>query len=170
MKWRLLKKYPGYRVSDSGLIQSCVIPGHKKLGSTWKPLKTFLVRGYPVVTISNRKKPVAKKVHQLIWEGFNGPVPKGKVIDHINRIKTDNRLKNFRLASYVESSVNSTRKSKWGRGIKKRSDCARFEVKFIYKGKYFHVGMFKTLEEAKKAYDSKAKEIQGSFAVLHSSL
>ena len=36
-------------------------------------------------------------VHTVIYEMFFGPIPKGKVIDHINGIKTDNRVSNLRV-------------------------------------------------------------------------
>ena len=31
-------------------------------------------------------------VHKFVWECFNGDIPEGKVIDHINNIKDDNRF------------------------------------------------------------------------------
>ena len=37
------------------------------------------------------------QVHQFIWECFNGVIPEGKVIDHINNNKEDNRLCNLQL-------------------------------------------------------------------------
>jgi len=36
-------------------------------------------------------------VHRFIWECFNGIIPDGKVIDHINNNKEDNRLCNLQL-------------------------------------------------------------------------
>lgn len=37
--------------------------------------------------------------HRFIWEYFNGDIPEGFQIDHINNIKDDNRLDNLRVVS-----------------------------------------------------------------------
>ena len=37
------------------------------------------------------------KIHRFIYECFNGLIPEGKVIDHINNDKEDNRLCNLQL-------------------------------------------------------------------------
>ena len=48
-------------------------------------------------------------VHRLIWECFNGTILRGKVIDHINDIKDDNRLSNLQLLS---RKVNNKKQQK----------------------------------------------------------
>ena len=45
-------------------------------------------------------------LHRLVWETFNGPVPEGYEIDHINGIKTDNRLENLRCVTH-ELNMNN---------------------------------------------------------------
>lgn len=52
-------------------------------------------------------------VHRLVWETFNGPVPEGMEIDHINRDKHDNRLSNLRLVSHRENCNNRTYIKPW---------------------------------------------------------
>ena len=42
------------------------------------------------------------QAHRFIWECFNGLIPSDKVIDHINDVKTDNRLCNLQLLSQSE--------------------------------------------------------------------
>lgn len=45
-------------------------------------------------------------MHRLIWETFKGKIPEGYEIDHINTIRTDNRLENLRLVSHKENCNN----------------------------------------------------------------
>lgn len=45
-------------------------------------------------------------LHRLIWETFNGEIPDNMCIDHINTVKTDNRIENLRCVSYSENMRN----------------------------------------------------------------
>lgn len=45
-------------------------------------------------------------VHRLVWITFMGKIPDNLQIDHINRIKNDNRLDNLRLVTPSENSQN----------------------------------------------------------------
>lgn len=45
-------------------------------------------------------------VHRIIWETFNGEIPDGYQIDHINTIRTDNRLENLRMVTCKENHNN----------------------------------------------------------------
>lgn len=42
-------------------------------------------------------------VHRFIYEWFNGPIPEGYQINHINEFKTDNRLENLELVTQKEN-------------------------------------------------------------------
>lgn len=53
-----------------------------------------------------RTKLGLKMVHRIIWETFNSEIPDGYEIDHINTIKTDNRLCNLRLVTSKENKNN----------------------------------------------------------------
>ena len=46
-------------------------------------------------------------VHRFVYESFNGIIPDGKVIDHVNNIKDDNRLCNLQLMSQQENCKKS---------------------------------------------------------------
>lgn len=47
--------------------------------------------------------------HRLIWEAANGPIPDGKEINHINGVKTDNRIANLELATRSENILHAYR-------------------------------------------------------------
>ena len=48
-------------------------------------------------------------VHRFVYECFNGIIPDGKVIDHVNNIKDDNRLCNLQLMSHQENCEKSAK-------------------------------------------------------------
>ena len=49
-------------------------------------------------------------VHRFAYECFNGKIPDGKVIDHVNNIKDDNRLCNLQLMSHQENCKKSAKR------------------------------------------------------------
>lgn len=67
-----------------------------------KPCKTRSVEGYYVVMVDGTQF----KQTRIIWTWLHGHVSPKKVIDHINGVKTDNRLTNLRAVSSAENSRN----------------------------------------------------------------
>lgn len=59
--------------------------------------------GYLQVIFHKNRKRFAIKVHKLVFESFIGVRPKNMNIDHINNIKTDNRLSNLQLLNTREN-------------------------------------------------------------------
>ena len=49
-------------------------------------------------------------VHRFIYECFKGLIPDGKVIDHVNNIKDDNRLCNLQLVTPSENNKKSAKR------------------------------------------------------------
>ena len=45
-------------------------------------------------------------VHRLVWETWNGKIPNGLEIDHINCVRDDNRLENLRVCTHKENCNN----------------------------------------------------------------
>lgn len=50
-------------------------------------------------------------VHRLMWEIFNGPIPNGYEIDHIDRNPSNNALNNLRLVTHSENAKNANHKN-----------------------------------------------------------
>ena len=99
-----------YEVSDYGRIKSLNY-NHTGKEHILTPQKS---RNYLHVGLWKNRKCKIYKVHRLVWEAFNGPIPDGMQVNHINEDKTDNRLCNLNLMSPKEN-VN------WGSGIYRRS-------------------------------------------------
>ncbi len=125
------------------------------------------IQGYSRTSIENK----ACKVHQLIWIYFNGEIPKGKVIDHINAIKDDNRIENMRLSTTYENSQNQTKAQKRSKtgligAFLKKSNRINYYLSAIkVNGKNLKLGRFDTAEEAHQAYLT-AKRIHHPFCTI----
>ena len=68
-------------------------------------------RGYLNVCVRKHGQPGVKgcQVHRFVWECHNGLIPEGKVIDHINNDKEDNRLCNLQLVTPQENCKKSAK-------------------------------------------------------------
>lgn len=45
---------------------------------------------------------------RIVWEMLRGPIPKGAVIDHINRVRSDDRIENLRAVDVLTNNKNKT--------------------------------------------------------------
>lgn len=51
------------------------------------------------------------RVHRIIWEMENGPIPDGMQIDHIDHSRSNNNLKNLRMISSQDNHKNQSKHS-----------------------------------------------------------
>lgn len=104
--WQPIPGYQGrYEVSNMGRVASLNY-SHQKKRQVLKPQPE---RGYLKVTLYNKHHSKQWKVHQLVLLAFVGERPAHLVTDHINRVKSDNRLVNLRYVSRSENARNSER-------------------------------------------------------------
>ena len=102
-----------YEVSNFGRVRSIGgRNGCSKLNKILSPKKDR--GGYFQVTFSKNGKKKYYLVHRLVYETFNGTIPDGMQVNHINEDKTDNRLENLNLMTPKEN-IN------WGTGIQRRA-------------------------------------------------
>lgn len=102
--------------------------------------------------------------HRLAWiyvHGDNLP----NEIDHINRVRSDNRISNLREATRSQNNINGKGWSKIGlpKGIE-RLPGGNYRPTVVKDGVKYRMGCFKNLQEAQDAYLQKAKELFGEFA------
>jgi len=91
----------------------------------------------------------------------------GQLVDHINRDKTDNRACNLRICDKALNNYNRGINNPLGRGIYFDRSGDRYRACISHKNKTLKLGSFKSVEEAKKAYNKKASEIYGEAAYQH---
>ena len=100
--------------------------------------------------------------------------PYGMCVDHINGNPLDNRKKNLRVCTHSQNQMNRKlrRDSRSGfKGVWLSPDGsiikAYIGVPNTSGKKTIKLGSFKTIEEAARAYDAKAKELFGEYAKLN---
>lgn len=94
--------------------------------------------------------------HRVAWAMHHGEWPDG-IVDHINRVKTDNRIENLRLADKVTSNWNRSRRtnSTGFNGVYKRKSVngPRYGAQITVRHHHRFLGTFDTAEEASAAYE-----------------
>jgi len=92
--------YENYLIYEDGRVYN------KKYNRFLKPATNR--GGYKYVNLSKQGKYKTHTVHRLLAEHYiNNPENK-KYVDHINRIRSDNRLENLRWATHTENNQNKT--------------------------------------------------------------
>lgn len=120
-------------------------------------------QGYVHVSIKNQ----TFKEHRVIFLLVNGYIP--KFIDHIDGNKSNNKIENLRECSISTNMANvglirPTRKEKFKGYNRVKRLKSTYQARIRFNGKFIHIGMFKSEEEAARAYDEKARELFGEFA------
>lgn len=116
--WRTVKDYPLYSVSNLGRLKN---------NKTQKILKGGLDSyGYRIVILCNNGKRKIKTIHRLIAESFIDNPDNKPQVNHINGVKTDNRVINLEWVTnqenqnhfwrVINSDVNKANRSKAHKG------------------------------------------------------
>ena len=106
------------------------------------------------------------KVHDVVWEQFNGKKPKGFQIDHINGNKLDNRIENLRLATYAENQWNAKTRvdNKSGvKGVSWHKATQKWRAQIKQNKVLYDLGVHDTIEKAKEVVQKKRIELHGEF-------
>lgn len=136
-KWKIIKKYPNYKISNYGDIFSMI---------SNKMLKSRMDYNGYVYTKLNYKSSIF--VHQLVYRTFKGKIKKGKQIDHRDQKRNNNYIENLRQVTASENGLNKEPVVQSGRSIQQYS----LDNVFIKE--------WKSLEEIKTTSDIKTCKIR----------
>ena len=109
--WMPVRGYEGlYDASDWGRVRNA------RTGMVLKPIPNF---GYLRIALYKDGKHKIFRVHRLVWEAFNGPIPEGMQIDHIDGTRDNNYLSNLRVCTSKENHANPITKRKKNESVRK---------------------------------------------------
>jgi hypothetical protein len=118
--------------------------------------------GYIQIRILGKKM----TAHRMAWLLHYGTLPKNN-IDHINEIKTDNRIENLREATPSENMRNYTNNVKNTSGYKNvvwNKKASKWQVGLRVEGKKKHIGMFAFINDAIIAAQNARQQFHKEFA------
>lgn len=76
-----------------------------------EPLKTYQDRdGYLKYSLYLNKTNYNLRVHRVVWEIFNGPIPMGMTVDHVDGNKLNNNIENLQLLSPEDNARKANSK------------------------------------------------------------
>lgn len=102
--------------------------------------------GYLQIAVLSRKY----QAHRLAWLHTNGAWPKGQ-IDHINRIRTDNRIANLREVTNKQNQQNASKRSdntSGHTGVSWNKRISKWRAQIEHNQKRIHLGYFTDIEDA----------------------
>jgi hypothetical protein len=142
--WKDVPDYEGlYQVNNFGNVRSYHNFGYelKKEPRTMKPLKTR--DGYLYLTLCKDTVHKNMKVHRIVAMAFIPNELEELQIDHINGIKTDNRVSNLEWVTPKENTLRSVRLGLKPRGEKHGNSKLTYSqverIRDLYKtGQYSH--------------------------------
>lgn len=116
--------------------------------------------GYIVVTVNKK----LYRAHRLVWLYVYGEMPSVD-IDHINRVRDDNRIENLRLATKSQNAKNRSKRKDSTNKYKGVQKSGNGWIAVLQKdGQRCYLGYFKNEEDAAKAYQEFATFTNKEFA------
>lgn len=110
-RWVSVAGYEGlYEVSSLGNVRSVDridCRGHRRKGRALRPGST--VDGYRTVVLCRNSHMNPQRVHRLCAIAFMGKPPEGIEVNHINGVKTDNRIENLEFVTKSENLQHAIR-------------------------------------------------------------
>ena len=158
-QWKQINGYYDYYISSLGRVFSL---------KTYEILKLNINKktGYQFITLRRNRKKRYHEIHRLVALAFLDNPEKKRCVDHINNIKTDNRLENLRFVTHAENGGNRlpNKNSKTqSKGVYFNKSSQKYQAYIRVKGVYMYLGLYKTFEEALRKRMRVANKLFGEY-------
>lgn len=165
--WKDIPNYEGYyKISSFGNVKSLNFNRTNKE----KKLKLNInSRGYYTISLWKNKVKKCVQVHQLVAITFleHKPLNYEIIVDHINNIKTDNRVENLQLISARENaSKDKKNTSNDHTGLHFNKKTNKWYSQIRINNKKIHLGVFETEIEASKFYQNALISIENKTEII----
>jgi hypothetical protein len=118
-------------------------------------------RGYVQIMLNGKNY----KAHRIAWLYVHGTEPEGD-IDHINRVRNDNRIVNLRLANRSQNCANrikTNRNTSGYMGVTYVKNRNKWQAQVMVNRKQIFLGYFDTPEQAHQVYKKYKEASYGEF-------
>lgn len=163
-EWRPIEGFPAYEVSSLSRVRRTKDGKRTYAGRILKPGLTSA--GYLTVCLYENCKAQTHEVHRLLAKAFI-PNPENKYsVDHVNGVKTDNRIENLRWSTHQENMRNRPkyRNNTTGYlGVSFYKNTGKFRAHIFLEGKLRHLGYFLTAAEAGLVASAARRKAFGEF-------
>jgi hypothetical protein len=121
------------------------------------------VEGYSTVKVDG----VHLLAHRVVWAMHYGEWPVGS-LDHVNGIKSDNRIENLRIATHSQNRANTLASRTSSHGTKGITllPTGKWQAQIQHNGKFRYLGCFADKQEAAQVYADAARAAFGAFSGL----
>jgi hypothetical protein len=107
------------------------------------------------------------RAHRIAWYLHTGKDPKTLQIDHINGRRSDNRIKNLRLATPGQNARNMRKRegtTSTYKGVSWHKKGSKWQAQIRLDGRNIYLGYYNSQLEAHLAYCKAAAVLHGEFA------
>ena len=170
--WKDIKGYEGlYQVSNLGRVKRV---GQKVMTARgfYKQVKERILKqtdinGYLKVSLCKNGKSKSQLIHILVADAFlNNNNHNGKVVDHINNNRKDNRLLNLQVITQRENSSKDRSGLSKYTGVAWHKQDKKWQSSILIDGKQIYLGQFDNELRASIAYQFALNQINNLIEII----
>lgn len=105
--------------------------------------------------------------HRIVWMLHYGEIPKGMIVDHKNRIRSDDRIENLRIGKHYMNSANADFNHDSKSGVRGVYELRGKWVGRIHVNSKRYRDVFTTKEQAEEAVKRTSVYLTGEFSIYY---